>query len=252
MKGKDAETLSIAGVEGGILPTPHLLPWLVSADTLKRMWRNFLDFEVDKGASLGIAIKVALGVPFYGVDSESVQECLRDLPEYLGHPNCIAMGEIGMDAGIEDEERLFRYQLGIAKEHGLPVIVHTPTPYEPQAPIVIKQIIKAIEDEGFPMDRVVLDHTGKNTLDVRLASGAMVGLSLCYDKLRPEDAAEIVRDYPDERDKLLINSEFGYANEGYYSVPRCVLAMRRLNLPREVIEGVTWENPKRFFGLELM
>lgn len=25
MKGKDAETLSIAGVEAGILPTPHML-----------------------------------------------------------------------------------------------------------------------------------------------------------------------------------------------------------------------------------
>ena len=46
MKGKDLETLSVAGVEAAILPTPHLLPWIVSADTLFRMWDNFLDFQI--------------------------------------------------------------------------------------------------------------------------------------------------------------------------------------------------------------
>ena len=34
MKGKDVETLSMAGVEAGVLPTPHLLPWMVSSETL--------------------------------------------------------------------------------------------------------------------------------------------------------------------------------------------------------------------------
>jgi predicted metal-dependent TIM-barrel fold hydrolase len=78
----------------------------------------------------------------------------------------------------------------------------------------------------------------------------MVGLSLCYDKLRPEDAAEIVAENPGS-DRLLINSEFGYSGEGYFSVPRAVLSMRRLGLKRGAIEKVTWENPKRFFNLPI-
>ena len=249
MKGKDVETLSIAGVEAGILPTPHLLPWLVSAETLFRMWRNFLEFEVNHSKSLGIDIRVTLGVPFYGLDSDSVRECLKKLPEYLCHENAVGLGEIGMDAGIKDEENLFRTHLAIAREHRLPVIVHTPTPLEPQAREVTAKIIRVIEEERFPMDRVILDHTGKATLKDRLNSGAMVGLSLCYDKLRPEDAAEIVAENPDYRKQLLINSEFGYAGEGYYSVPRAVLAMRRLGLRREIIEQITWDNPRTFFNL---
>jgi uncharacterized protein len=251
MKGKDAETLSIAGVEAGILPTPHLLQWMVSAETLMRMWRNFLDFEVNHSASLGIDIHVTLSVPFYGLDTESLKECIKQLPKYLEHKNVVGLGEIGMDAGIKDEEDLFRAHLKIAKEHDLPVIVHTPTPLEPQAPKVLKQIIKVMEDVHFPMDRAILDHTGKATLKDRIASGAMVGLSLCYDKLRPEDTAEIVAEHPEWRKQLLINSEFGYSGEGYYSVPRAVLAMRRLGLKRDVIEGITWDNPKRFFNLDI-
>jgi len=251
MKGKDAETLSIAGVEAGILPTPHILQWLVSAETLFRIWRNFLDFEVNHSKSLGIDLKVTLSIPFYGLDSESVRECIKQLPGYLSQKNVVGLGEIGMDAGIKDEEDLFRTHLAIAKEHNLPVIVHTPTPLEPQAAEVTRKIIKVIESEHFPMDKVVLDHTGKATLQMRLDSGAMVGLSLCYDKLRPEDAAEIVAENPDSRKQLLVNSEFGYAGEGYFSVPRAVLSMRRLGLTREVIEQVTWDNPKSFFGLAI-
>ena len=95
----------------------------------------------------------------------------------------------------------------------------------------------------------MLDHTGLNTLKVRLDSGAKVGLSLCYDKLRPEDAATVVAENIDRSGQLLINSEFGYTGEGYYSVPRAVLAMRRIGLTRDQIEKVTWDNPKKLFTL---
>ena len=133
----------------------------------------------------------------------------------------------------------------------MPIIVHTPTPHEPQAETVLEQIIKTIKDEGFPIERAVLDHTGLNTLQTRLDSGAMVGLSVCYDKLSPEEAAMVVLENLDKRDRLLINSEFGWGGEGYFSVPRSVLSMRRKGLKRAEIEHVTWENPKRFFNLDI-
>ena len=251
MKGKEVETLSIAGVEAGIIPTAHLLPWIVSAETLVRIWRNYLDFQVNHSKSLGIYLRVALGVPFYGLESEAIEDCLKQLPKYLEHHHVVALGEIGLDAGIDDEVRLFRKQLKIAKEYQLPVIVHTPTPMEPQAELVIRQIVKIINEEKYPIEKAVLDHSGLETLEFRLDSGAKVGLSLCYDKLRPEDAADIVAKHVGESDQLIINSEFGYSGEGYYSVPRAVLAMRRLGLNRDQIERVTWDNPKKLFNLQI-
>ena len=251
MKGKEVETLAIAGVEAAILPTAHLMPWIVSAKTLLNIWDNYVDFQVLHAKSIGIMLRVTLGVPFYGMGEEDKFECLKKLPEYLKHENVVGMGEIGMDAGIPAEEELFRIQLNLAKEHNLPIIVHCPTPMEPQAYTVCEKIINVIKDENFPIERAVLDHTGFNTLDLRLNSGANVGLSLCYDKLRPEDAAEIVEKCTKTRDQLLINSEFGYSGEGYYSVPRAMLAMRRLGLSREIIEHITWDNPKKLFNLQI-
>ena len=251
MKGKEIETLAIAGVEGAILPTPHLMPWGLTSDTLIRMWDNFANFQVMHSKSLGITLRATLSVPFYGMSKKDMDECLKKLPEYLKHENVVGLGEIGMDAGMAAEEELFRIHLNMAKERNLPVIVHCPTPMEPQAVTVLDKIIRVIKEEKFQIEKAVLDHTGRNTLKARLDSGAKVGLSLCYDKLRPEDAAEIVRDYSEYRDQLLINSEFGYAAEGYYSVPRACLDMRRLGLKRDVIEQITWENPRKLFSLSI-
>lgn len=113
------------------------------------------------------------------------------------------------------------------------------------------QILKIIKQEGFPPEMSVLDHTGLSTLRTGLDSGAIVGLSIRYDKLNPEEAGRIVQQEHDRRDRLLMNSEFGWGGDGYFSVPRAVLAMRRMGLKREEIERVTWENPKRFFGLQI-
>lgn len=110
MKGKEVETISIAGVEAGVLPTPHLLPWMVSSETLLRMWRQYLDFGVKHAKSLGIELYVTLGIPFYGMDTESIEECLKQLPNYIEHERVVGLGEIGLDAGIEDEVRLFKAQ----------------------------------------------------------------------------------------------------------------------------------------------
>lgn len=249
MKGPDIERMSMGGVEAAVQPTPHALPWIVSGSTLLRMWDDFLDYWVSYCQVRGVDLYTTLGVPFTGVDAEGVKEGLKQLPKYLDNKRVVGIGEIGLNQGSKDEIKLFKAQLNIAKEHNLPIIIHTPTPREPQAPPIVNQIIDIISKEKFPMERVVLDHTGKSTLEMRLKTKAMVALSVCYDKNTPDDAAKIVLENPRKRDKLFINSELGYDREGYFSVPRVVLAMRLLGLGKEEIEKVVWFNPKNLFNL---
>lgn len=249
MKGPDILKMAMGGVEAAVMPTPHALPWIVSGQTLLRMWKDFLGYWVSYCETRGVDLYSTLSVPFTGLDAEGTEECLKQLPKYLENKRVVGIGEIGLNNGIEEEVKLFRAQLNIAREHNLPVIIHTPTPREPQVATVVNQIIDVIREENFPLERVVLDHAAENTLEIRLNAGAMVGLSVCYDKNRPDDAAQIVVENPDKRDKLLVNSEMGYDQDGYFSVPRAVLAMRMLGLKGEEIEKVTWENPKNFFNL---
>jgi len=255
MSGVDMELISMGGVEAGIAPTEHILTGVNGGEVVIQYWRRLLGYEVSHAKSLGIELFVGLAVPYYGVTPQGMEECLREIPRYVteNRDRIVAIGETGLNVGIDDEVKPFRAHLKLARELNLPVIVHTACPHEPEDTVIrtTKQAIEIVREENFPVERVVLDETGLNTIEMRLESGAMVNLGVCYDKLRPDDVAEIVIRYPDKRDKLMVSSMLGTSGGGYFSLPRTVLAMRMAGLKRGEIEQITWENPKRFYNLPL-
>jgi len=255
MVGFDMEQISVGGVEAAIAPTEHCITGMNSAEAIVHYWRRLLGYEISHAKSLGIELFVGLAVPYYGVTPEGMTECLQELPKYVEEhrDRIVAIGETGLNVGIDDEVEPFRIHLRLAKKLNLPVIVHTACPNEPEA-IVIKttqQAIEIVKEEDFPIEMVMLDETGINTIEMRLESGAMVNLGVCYDKLRPGDVVDIVKRYPNKMNKLMVSSMIGNSYNGYFSLPRMVLSMRMAGLKREEIEKVVWENPKRFFKLPL-
>lgn len=251
MAGEDILRMAWGGVEAAIVPSPHLMSGVFYPKTIFELWEKTLDYMVKYAASMGIDVYVALAVPFYGITSEGYDECLEKLPEYLKESRVVGMGEIGLDTGNAHEQYLLRAQLAIAKDHDLPIIVHSPTPREPQTPEVTPQIIDVLKEEGYPLEKAVLDHSGKNTIPIRLKSGCVTGLSICYDKLTAEEASELVREYPEYRDNIVIGSELGYGGAGHLSLVKAAWAMKMDGMPVSEIERVTWENPKRLFDLPL-
>ncbi len=242
--------LAMSGMEAAIIPMLHCLSGFFNADGALRLWDRFLDFEIKRGTTIGYEAFVSLSVPMYGLSSEGIDECLKKLPDFLKHERVVAMGEMGLDVGSENEENLFRAQLRIAKAHNLPIIVHTPIRLAPQAPAVIRRVVEIIKEEDYDIGKAVLDHAGESTFDYRASSGAMVGLSVCHDKMPPEVAANFVAKNPDKRDKLLINTEVA-AGDGYFTIPMVTLAMRRLGMKYQEIEHIVYHNPKNFFKLPI-
>jgi predicted metal-dependent TIM-barrel fold hydrolase len=242
--------IALSGMEACVTPMLHSLNGISEADTVLRLWDRFLNFEVKRGGSIGYETFVSLSVPFYGLTDKGVEECLERLPDYLKHDRVVAMGEMGLDVGTELEERLFRAQLQMAKERDLPVICHTPIRLAPQGPEVIARVIQIIKEEGFPIERVILDHAGESTFAARMASGAMVGLSICVDKLPPEPAAAMILKNREHLDRFIVNSEVA-SGDGYFTIPMVALALRRAKFPYADIYKVVYENPRDFFKLVL-
>jgi len=85
-------------------------------------------------AALAIAgendgVWAALGIDPHQAATEEAHR-VRELRELLGHERAVAVGETGLDyhygAETKDEQRrLFEGQLELARETGLPVVVHT-------------------------------------------------------------------------------------------------------------------------------
>ncbi len=116
------------------------------------------------------------------------ETCLERMPEFLAHERVVAMGEIGLDTGTEFEDGCSASTCGWPKEHDLPVILHTPIRLAPQGHTVTPRVFEIIKEEGFPVERCVFDHAGEETMEFRMSTGGMVGLSICWDKMPPEAA----------------------------------------------------------------
>ena len=67
----------------------------------------------------------------------------------------------------------------------------------------------------------------------------------------PEEAAELVIQNPDKREIMTIGSELGYGGAGHLSLVKVAWALRMEGIPREDIESVMWDNPKRIFNLPI-
>ena len=247
--GEDILRMAWGGVRVGIVPTPHLMAGLFTAKTVIQLWDKTLGYMVEYAASLGIDCYTTLAVPFYGLNKEGYAACLRALPGYLKERRVVGIGEIGLDNGNEHEVGLFREQLAMAGDFKLPVIIHSPTPREPQVSKITSRIIGILKKERFPLEKAVLDHTGKNTFNTRVNSGCVTGLSICYDKLTAEEAAGLVIKNPDKRRKILLGSELGYGGAGHLSLVKVAWVLRMEGLKEEEVEKVTWDNPKKFFAL---
>jgi predicted metal-dependent TIM-barrel fold hydrolase len=242
--------IALSGMEACVTPMLHSMNGISEADAVLRLWDRMVGFEVKRGGAIGYETYVSLSVPFYGLTGKGVEECLERLPEFLKHDRVVAMGEMGLDTGTELEERLFRAQLQMAIERDLPVICHTPIRLAPQGPEIIPKIIQIIKEEGFPMHRVILDHAGESTFAARLDSGAMVGLSICMDKLPPEPAAALVMKNRQYLDRFIVNSEVA-SGDGYFTIPMVALALRRAKFPYEDVYQLVYDNPRDFFRLSL-
>jgi predicted metal-dependent TIM-barrel fold hydrolase len=243
------QKLVMMGMDAAVIPSPHMFLGSHDADTVLLLWERFLTMVVNTAKTLGFEAFASLSVPFLGVNHADAETCLARLPEFLKHERVVAMGEIGLDCATRFEEDLFREHLRLAAANDLPVILHTPIRLAPQGPTVTPRVLEIIKEEGFPVERCVFDHAGEETLDFRMGTGAMVGLSICWDKMPPEVAARFVIDNPHGQDRILINSELGGQGNDYFMVPRVMLAMRLMGLDRATIDRVCWGNPRDFFGL---
>lgn len=114
----------------------------VRDDILSTLPSNGIDLVVNVGASLdGTAKSIGLAEKYPHVycsagihpdgaeDTTPLCDRMDILREYLRHPKCVALGEIGLDYYYgkdtrEKQRELFKAQMEIADEVGKPVIIH--------------------------------------------------------------------------------------------------------------------------------
>jgi len=245
----DVEGMAVAGVEAAVLLGTYVVKVGTPQQAIFDYYSHIMTWYAGLLEEYDIQPFFGLGIPALGISDKEAEGMYPQLKEFLMKPGVVAIGEIGLEFGSDSEVNKFKAQLKIAKELNLPVICHTPIPRAPHKPNIVNKVLNIIREVDFRPERILIDHISEDTIESVLKAGCWAGISCAMDKLSAKESAKLAQTY--SSDKILVDSERGWAHGGYFSVPRVALEMKMLGMRRDQIEQITFDNPVRFFGLKL-
>jgi predicted metal-dependent TIM-barrel fold hydrolase len=242
----DYERMRKAGIR--IVNEPAF--WLgqprTSVGTFKDYFDTLLGWERFRAAQYGILHICTLSLNPKEANDDRVNDAVLELlPEYLEKEGVVGVGEIGFDEMTPREEKYFRAQLQLAKEHDLIALVHTPHRDKKKG---VKRTIDLILEMNLDHDMIVIDHNTEETIPmVKDRTYCWTGHTIYpQTKLTPEYATKIIQEFG--TDRLLINSSADWGESDPLNVPIAVGNMRNAELSEYEIEKVVWHNPVEFFS----
>jgi len=240
----DYERMALAGIRAVAEPSFWLGEPRKRAGTFLDYFDHLTGYERKRAAAYLIEHFCAISVNPRESNNAAVRdEVLREMPKWLSRESVVAVGEVGFDEITEAEAFSIERQFEMAREAGLPVIVHTPHVEKLKGTMRTIEIIRKL---GFPREMVVLDHNTEETIDVSRESGCWSGLTVYnVTKLSPERAANIIEKHGVE--KMLVNSSCDWGPSDPLNVPRTVLELRRRGFKDDDIEKLCWKNPIAFY-----
>jgi uncharacterized protein len=241
----DYEAMAASGVRALVEPAFWLGQPRTSAGSFVDYFNSLLGWERFRASQFGIRHHCTIGLNPKEANDDTLRRDVIDLlPRFLAKDGVVAVGEIGFDSMTAAETEAFSVQLTLAKEHKLPVLVHTPH-RDKQAGT--RETLALVERVGVPPEHVVVDHNNELTVGEVLATGCWAGFSI-YPNTKM-DEYRMVRVLEEHgTDRILVNSACDWGISDPLKVSKTVEAMRGAGFDEEEIEKVVWHNPVEFFG----
>jgi len=243
---RDYAEMATAGIRSLVEPGGF---WLGHArkhpETCLEYFDHLLAFEHTRAAKAGITYHCTFALNPKEAHTPAIRErVLAELPGYLAHPLCCAMGEVGYDSIDALEEEVLLQQLELARRLKLPVLVHTPHVDKLEG---TARLIRNCKDVGLDPDLVEIDHCTEETVRAVVDAGYWAGFTIYpVTKLSPERAVSVLKQYGTER--MLVNSSADWGPSDPLSVPKLAVLMQQSGFPEEQVQRLVWDNPVRFFG----
>lgn len=251
---EELRSMALCGIRAVVTQVycPHV-GMKLTPETLFDYYDRSIGYETIRTSAELIETYVGVGISMVAVP-ESWEKVIEKLPEYLKNERVVCIGEIGIEPNSltcpdqDEQEHIFRVQLEIAKEHKIPVVIHTPQSDKPKW---IDKYAKIIDEIGLDRNKVVIDHATPEVVELVWDTGCFAGITVQPMKnITPRDAAKIVGK-GENLDRLMINSDSICAGASdSLSVPKAAIAMRKTGIEQLVIDMVTEDNPKEFYGIQ--
>ena len=241
----DYQAMADAGIVAIVEPAFWLGQPRSHVGTFEDYFLSLLGWERFRASQFGIKHFCTMGLN----PKEANQPALADgvlelLPRYIEKDGVVAVGEIGYDDMTPAEDRVFRRQIELALDAGLPILIHTPHRDKKRG---TERTIAVVKEMGIAPELVLVDHNTEETLPLTLDSGCWAGHSI-YPATKMDEArmVELVKRYGSER--IIINSAADWGVSDPLKVPKTVARMREAGISEEAIETIVWSNPAAVFA----
>ena len=169
---------------------------------------------------------------------QMVEQAKAILPLYAANEGVVAIGEMGFEAMTENEQDMFRFQLRLAKEHRLPVLIRTPQQDTPEALLLSMRLC---EEEGMAPHQVIIGQCDEKMVQHILAQGYWAALSLCsVNGMSCDTLINTVARHMGERIMISSAAVWGWGHP--LAVPGIAELMAQRGLPSDIIHAVCYEN----------
>jgi predicted metal-dependent TIM-barrel fold hydrolase len=241
----DYEHMAAAGIAAVLEPAFWLGQPRTQAGSFIDYFNSLIGWERFRARQFGIAhfCTIALN-PKEANDDRLRDEVIDMMPRFLAKDGVVGVGEIGYDDVTDKEEKAFARQLELAKELGLPALVHTPHRDKKRG---TERTIALIKEVGIEESMVLIDHNNEETLPLTLETACWAGHSIYPDtKMTEERMVALMQKYGTER--IIVNSAADWGKSDPLKVPKTADAMKRAGFEPDDIERVVWKNPIAFFA----
>lgn len=208
-------------------------------------YRIILEFETVRAARFGIDHFAAISVnPKEAENLPLVDEVIAGLDEYLIHPRCVAVGEIGLNLNTQNEIKTFTKQLLIAEKRKMPVIIHLPHVPKAEGAKIITEIIKA---EGVTQNRIIIDHNDEKSMPVSRKTDCYTGMTVYpHSKLNPERVNSLIKEFGVER--MIVDGSADWGVSDPLSLLKVVEYLRGKGHGVDTVKKLVHDNANAFYS----
>jgi len=205
-------------------------------------FRVITGFYRKNAANLGINLFSTIGVHPAGIPTDWPR-VIEALPEFLKVEGVVGIGEVGMNQGSQLEQDVLRAQFEVARDHNVPVMVHTPFENRPR---VLDLTLNIAAQTGISPRLLVIDHANLDIMEQINQFGAVPGITIRWRNVTPEALADNLAAFAHG----MLNSDFSnlFPND-----PTGVIQAHKhltdLGVNREIIENLTSQRAEAVYGI---
>lgn len=241
----DYQRMYAAGIRACVEPSFWLGANRRHAGTFFDYFNLILEFETVRAERFGVDHFCAVAMnPKESEDVKLADEVIDGMGEYLDHPRCVAVGEIGLNNITPNEERAFERQIDIARQRGMLVIIHLPHVDKIKG---VARTVDIIRNSRIPENHVVIDHNTEECIAAARKTACYTGMTVYpISKLTPERVSSIIRQHGHER--MIVNGSADWGISDPLSLVKVAERLRVDGHAEATVKSILFDTPNAFYG----